>query len=81
MAKIYVHPNNPDGQIRVGEGYAWWALIFGVFWFWAKGMIARGLFWMFLGFLTFGFAWFFAPIWAFRDYEKHLIERGYKLGK
>ena len=77
--KIYIHPNNPAKEVTVGDGYAWWVLLFGLWWFWFKGMIARGFLTWGLNIITLGIAWFFIPAFANRWYEQHLIEKGYKL--
>jgi hypothetical protein len=77
--KIYYHPNNPHKIVSVGEGYAWWVILFGAVWFWFKGMVARGFLYWFLSILTLGLFWFIAPFFAYRQYEQHLIERGYKI--
>lgn len=63
---------------KVGQGYAWWILLFGVFWFLAKGMYGKAFFWYLIGFLTLGLSWLFAATKAFDQYYEYLIEKGYK---
>lgn len=75
---VLQHPAN-QYQIRVKRGFSWPALVFGAFWYLAKGMALWCFFWFVIAACTFGIGWFAAGFFANDNYRKYLLRQGYKV--
>ena len=74
---------------EVEEGFNWWALLFGPFWFLFKGMVGKAIL-TFLGamftYLVFNSVgaiifWIVMGVIANKQYEDYLIKKGYSVIK
>lgn len=83
MKKVLYLPNT-NLKAEIGEGFNVAAFLFGVLWYFAKGMISKGIFY-FLVILLFSWTiivpliiWFHMGFNGNKDYYRFLLEKGYR---
>lgn len=82
-------------EIILNGKFNWWSFSFDIFYYIYKGMLIKGLLYVFIIVITFtviymikNYAWLniigiFSRLWFglafYNDYKKHLLSRGYKI--
>lgn len=73
---VLFHPVN-HYEVQVKDGFSWWCLLFGLFWYLYKEMFFWSVISAISAFLTLGVSWFVFPFFANKQYKDSLLKKGY----